>query len=119
MATAKKTHTLTFYPMTETPDPTTRIVPVPQRGTGVGVQGQLTPISSEQVFRDTGMELTNPHLFLCDLEPVSTVPIKPNMQAEDVGGVVYAVRGKPRRWNAIPVQSFGEVYLEELGVQPS
>lgn len=114
MAVKKKTHSLTFYPLTETADPTTKKVPVPTEGTGVSVQGQLTPMKADAAFQATGIELNNPHLFLCDIEDVASVPIKANIQAEDADGNAYVVTTKPNQWSAITAQSFAEVILEQV-----
>lgn len=112
MALRKKVHTLTFYPITETPNATTKVVPVPSEGAGVAVQGQLTPMSAESAFKATGLELNNPHLFLCDVEDAGSIPF--NAKAIDSAGVIYAVRTKPKKWNAITANSCAETVLEQV-----
>lgn len=113
MAVARKTHTLTFYPLTETPNSTTKLVPVPTEGAGVEVAGQLTPVSAKAAFEAIGLELTNPYLFLCDVGPITSVPIKVNVAAEDEDGYSYVVVARPMLWTAIPAQSYAQVYLEQ------
>ena len=114
MAVKKKTHSLIFYPITETPNGTTKIVPVPTNGTGVTVLGQLTPMSSDAIFKATGLDLTNGYLFLCDVGDADSCGV--NRWAQDEDGNVYMVKSLPKRWNAISVQSFAEVYLEQMEV---
>lgn len=114
MSLIYKPHTLTFYPASEPVNAVTKVVTVPVEGTGVAVEGQLMPISAEEAFEKTQLNLSSPHCFLCDLEPVSDVPIKPNIRAVDARGRNFAVRGKPQEPDAISALSYGDVTLELL-----
>lgn len=109
-------HTLIGYSLIETPDAVTRVVGVPSVGSGVSVAGQLTPVSSEQAFNATGIELVNAHLFLCDLEDATVFTANGN--AVDENDREFQVRGLPKLWDAIPSLSCAEVYLELIEVTP-
>lgn len=117
MPIRRKSHTLTFTPITETPDATTKIVPVPTEGTSFDLRGQLTPMSAEQSYRATGLELTNGYLFMADAS-ANAKTLTVNYKAVDADSNVYQVRTRPKVWEAIASLSCVEIYLELLEVTP-
>jgi hypothetical protein len=57
MALLFKEHTATIYPVSETADPVTKVVPVPEEGTGVEIACLIRPIRDidrETTFYATG-----------------------------------------------------------------
>jgi hypothetical protein len=74
MALLFKNHTATIYPVSETADPVTKVVPVPEEGTGVEIACQIRPLRNRVVIdAETGIELMNPHGMRFEPEDVDSV----------------------------------------------
>lgn len=111
MALNYKPHTLTFYPVTESVN-VSSVVEIPIEGAGVTIEGQLTPMTSQAAFERFGVELQQPHLWMCDDDDA-------NISAVVVGSVAtYGSRKFQQKtpvmvWDAIPSISCVECVLEE------
>src|SRR5436853_5180032 len=98
MALLFTTHTLTFFPISETADSTSKVVQVPTEGSGQTVAGALSPIRGRVVFdARTGDTLINPHSFLFELGDFAKVSY--GMRATD-GADTYVVSSAPVKHNA-------------------
>lgn len=74
MALLFKNHTATIYPVSETADAVTKVVPVPEEGTGVEIACQIRPLRNRVVIdADTGIELMNPHGMRFELDDADAV----------------------------------------------
>lgn len=79
-------HTVTVYPVVETPDPTTKKVPVPTEGTGISRAVQIAPIRGSVRFDSvTGAELLNPYALRCEPDEIGDFPYGVRVVWEDTG----------------------------------
>ena len=109
MALRKKPHTLSFTPVTETTNGSYEVQPAAE-GTAVSVDGQLTPISSQAAFERFGVELSRPHLWMCDDTDASSIKVG---YKATVGSREFFVKSPPMIWDAIASISCMECILEE------
>ena len=63
-----KPHTVVVTPQVQTPDGSTKVVPVPTDGSTATFTCQITPMRASAAFEATGLDLRNPHLILADPE---------------------------------------------------
>lgn len=79
-------HTATIYATIETPDPTTKIVPVPTEDDGVTVSCQISPVRNEVLVDPvTGVELRNPYRLKLEPEDVESAPYGARVVWQDTG----------------------------------
>jgi hypothetical protein len=68
-------HSVTVYARVETPDASTKVVPVPTEAVGLDDTVQIEPIRAESVFDSvTGVELTNPYRMFVEPEKIENYP---------------------------------------------
>ena len=109
MPLKKKPHTLSFTPVSESVD-SSWVAQPPSEGTAVSVDGQLTPISSQSAFERFGVELSRPHLWMCDDTDASSIKVG---YKATVGSREFFVKSPPMIWDAIASISCMECVLEE------
>ena len=109
MALPRKPHTLTFAPVTEPLD-AENVVQPPTEGNAVSIQGQLTPLTSQAAFDRFGVELSRPHLWMCDDTDSSSIKVG---YRATYGSRKFEVKSPPMIWDAISAISCAECVLEE------
>ncbi len=65
MSLRRKPHAITIVPVANSY--TSARVDAPEEGTPVGIKGQITPMTSEQAYKQFGIESIKPHLMLTDV----------------------------------------------------
>jgi hypothetical protein len=84
MALLFANHTITVYATVETPDPTSKIVPVPSEAAGVSLSCQIRPVRNRVVFDSrTGSELINPYEVMLEPEDEASLPYGARVVWED------------------------------------
>lgn len=112
-----KPHTLTFYPLSQHVNDTTKVLEAPLEGTPFTIDGQLMPYERDKVVFDavTGVKITNPHQFLCEVADAANV--RYNYRAVDTDNIEYAVRGVPNDRKAggpVLAANHTEIVLDQL-----
>lgn len=116
MALLYKPHSVYVYAIAESFDYTGNVTAPPSYPIGVTVRGQLTPYTGRSAKFDTksGVQLTNPHIFYCDMKDL------PNFQygyRVVYGSRSFTVTESPNLWDAGGVTKAVQhsvVQLEEL-----
>jgi hypothetical protein len=99
MALLFANHTITVYAAVETPDNTTKVVPVPSQAAGVSLACQVRPVRNRVVFDSrTSAELINPYEVMLEPEDADSLPYGARVVWEDTG-YQFRVTNKPNLHN--------------------
>jgi hypothetical protein len=109
MALRRKPHALTVYPVDNTK--TGPRVDAPSEDTAYTLHGQITPMSSEQVYQAFGIELKRPHLLLLDEADGRSLKVGWRIVFDSR---TFNVSSPPMVWNAGLTTNCCQIALEQV-----
>jgi len=91
-----------------------------REGKGVKFRCQLTPETSAGSYERTGLELSNPFLLLCKIDPGEKFQPGDDFTFDNYPGKRFRCSiAKPLKWDAIRRISFMQITLELLDHTPA
>lgn len=113
-------HSVTVYATSETPNATTKVVPVPTEAAGVSRSVQIEPIRSEVVVdARTGFELKNPYRMFVQPAQIADFPYDARVVWEDEDLSFRITREAQRRkgGGVLAELDHGIVEMEQMEMQ--